>query len=149
MNAAEIIDDPLIRAIVLEFHRKFANRGGIAWVVDSSGKLVFASSSPVAQRVAASVPPIELPNVGVEDIESRRLILIDAVNVRGVIDHDRRMALARQPSFGAIELVFVSAFRSRSELALMSKPPWGTSAWFANEPDHSIEFNGGRMKSPH
>jgi adenine-specific DNA-methyltransferase len=56
---------------------------------------------------------------------------------------DRCDVLARVFGGCGLGLVFANAFKSRQELqGLLDEPPWGTAAWFANEPEHMIHFNG-------
>ena len=140
------IQDPLVLAVVSEFRRGFARRGQLAWVVDTGPELAFVSMSPLARCVTASVSLIDLPNVGIEESESRRLILIDAASAHGALDENRRKMLALKIGRPALELVFVTAYRDRSELTLLTELPWGTTAWFKNEPGHFIDFNGGSIR---
>ena len=49
----------------------------------------------------------------------------------------------------AEHVVFVIAFLNRKEFQrLVRAVPWGTVAWFAEEPDHMIHFNGDRCLGP-
>lgn len=143
------IQDSLIRAVVSEFRRRLAPRGHIAWIAEAGSEVALLSDSLRASVATSALSAFDLPNVGIEEASSCRLILIDATSARSPIDDNRREMLQRKLGIAGLELVFVSAFRSRSELARLAVPAWGTRAWFADEPDHFIEFDGGCIRRPH
>lgn len=46
--------------------------------------------------------------------------------------------------------IFISLLRSRSDfLKIKDMPAWDTYVWFAEEPDHSIYFNGSKLTVYH
>ena len=87
----------------------------------------------------------ELPSVGIEEQLTGRAILIDTERRCGALDAARRTAIEHKLRSVGVQLVFVCAFRARSDLAAVAEPPWQTVAWFSDEPDHYIEFNSGRI----
>jgi hypothetical protein len=147
MTFAVPIQDPLIQAVVSEFCRRLSPRGQIAWIAETGSKVVLVHVSTRARMATAAIASRDLPSVGIEEANPWRLILIDAVSTRGAMDETRRRTLARKLRRPGLGLIFVSAFQTRADLTILAKPPWGTVAWFADEPDHFIEFNGGRIRS--
>jgi type II restriction enzyme len=78
------------------------------------------------------------------------LLLVESATSDGPIDEERLEDLARLFNNAKPGLVYVTAFSSRSS---MTKHPgfvaWGTHAWFADEPEHMIHFNGIRFLGPY
>lgn len=145
MEIASNIHDPLIRAVVHDFLKRFVPQGQIAWIVGASEDFATIGETAKAQKVIATIARADLPSIGIQDIGGGRLILVDRA-----LGHRPNFAsccktLAQIFGLAETELVFVNAYRTRSDLANCALPPWGTVAWFADEPDHYIDFNGGRF----
>jgi hypothetical protein len=141
------IDESLTRAVVDDFRRRFVPQGKIAWIVGTSEVAVAVGDSAEAKQAVAAIGPAELPGVGIEDIGAGRLILVDCAPGQKRNFASCLAALARIFCLPETALVFVNAYRTRSDLATCTSPPWKTAAWFADEPGHYIEFNGGQFFS--
>src|SRR6266550_1782288 len=103
--------DPLIRAVVSDFHRPLVPRGEIAWVAEAGSLPVVGRISERARDATATLAPDDWPNVGIEEAQAGRLILVDAVSARGPMDEHRRTILEQTFSWPGLDLILVSAFK--------------------------------------
>lgn len=77
-----------------------------------------------------------------------RIYLIDVARLGRQMTLEPRDALLRMFQGRPSDVVFVNAFLNRKEFQrLVRAAPWGTVAWFAEEPDHMIHFNGDRFSA--
>lgn len=92
----------------------------------------------------------EFPNTVVFDKSRDRIYLIDVARLGRQMTRERRDALLPLLQERASEIVFVNAFLNRTEFQrLVHDLPWGTVAWFAEEPAHMIHINGDRSPGPY
>jgi hypothetical protein len=97
-----------------------------------------------------SLPRPDLTNIVIYDEERHWLILIDVPRIRGQMNSKRYAILKHKFRGCGLSLVFVNAFKDRGELGdWLFDLPWQTAAWFAEEPDHMIHFNGSRFLGPY
>lgn len=148
MDAIPSAVNPITRAVILEFGQRFAPQGEIAWVAESASAVNFVHTSHRMRHALAAIQSRDFPTVAIDESGSGRLILVDVAAVRGAMGESRRTLLARTLGHTARELIYVNAFRRRSDLATLARAPWGTVAWFADEPDHFIVFDGRSVRAP-
>ncbi len=78
------------------------------------------------------------------------LLLAEFAAGNGPIDEKRLKELARLFNKASPDLIYITAFQNRSAMADHDElPAWGTHAWFADEPEHMIHFNGSRFLGPY
>ena len=118
------------------------------WVSEAS-EPTFASKRGLGDLGIGFRQQRDLPNVVIHAPKKDRLFLIDVANIRGPMSLLRREALAHAFRECRAGLIFVTAFSSRHELKeSLSEFPWETVGWFAQEPDHLIQFDGRRLAGP-
>lgn len=77
------------------------------------------------------------------------LLLAQSAADKGPIDEKRAAELAGLFDKAVPELVYITAYRSRADLADHEElPAWKTHAWFADEPEHMMHFDGSRFMGP-
>lgn len=148
-NLIDTIQDPRISSVLAEFYPRFTPSGLILWVAASSQQPIYQSRSGLIRCGINSLPEDELPNVGILHSKRGWLVLIDIARIRGLMTSERRDALVNLFRDWRARLVFVTVFQSRRELQdSLENPAWGTAAWFLEEPDHLIHFDGLRLFGP-
>src|SRR5260370_11111300 len=95
VDAAPAVHDALIAAVLSAFRQRFAPHALISWVAEADTTFAFVSTSKIATTAIAAVARNDIPNVGIEESDPARLILIDAATVRSPMDEKRRKMLAR------------------------------------------------------
>ena len=142
--------DPVINAVLTEFCSRFTPSGRVLWVDEGGEEAAYKSLDAWGSLGLPSSPRPDLPNIVIYDEGRHWLILIDVARIRGQMN-SKRYAILRQMFQGcALSLVFVNVFKDRSELGdWLLDFPWHTAAWFAEEPDHMIHFNGVQFLAPY
>lgn len=142
--------DPVIDAVLTEFCSRFIPRGRVLSVDEGGEEVVYKLPDAWGSLGLPSSPQPDLPNIVIYDEERHWLILIDVARIRGRMN-SKRYAILKQRFRGCgLSLVFVNAFKDRRELGdWLLDLPWQTAAWFAEEPDHMIHFNGARFLGPY
>lgn len=142
--------DPVMNAVLTKFCSRFTPRGRVLWVDEGSEEVAYKLPDAWGSLGLPSLPRPDLPNIVIYDEERHWLILIDVARIRGQMN-SKRYAILKQRFRGCgLSLVFVNAFKDRRELEdWLLDLPWQTAAWFAEEPDHMIHFNGARFLGPH
>ena len=85
----------------------------------------------------------KLPDVILYSPDRQRLFLIDTAANRGPINARRHAELEQVFSQVPAEVVYFTVFPSRHGAAdQLVEIDWETNAWFADEPEHHIYFNG-------
>jgi hypothetical protein len=149
MNHPRTIRDPVLRAVTTEFYPRFTPGGKVLWVREGTHKLVYRSRANVARRALGAMSPAELPNIGIHYSKRGWLVVVDIAGIRGAISSIRCQVLGERLSSCRLGLVFVTAFRSREAFQVQGlEPAWQTVAWFSNEPDHLVHFDGMRLFGP-
>jgi adenine-specific DNA-methyltransferase len=144
------LQNAVVRAVLEEFRPRFIPQGLVLWVNEARKPAIDVSDEDVRELGLKRGQRRQLPNVVLHDKERGWLVLIDVPGIRGPMSAKRRDALRRAFGAGGFTLVAVNAFKSRLELQeLLAEPPWGTSAWIADEPDHMIHFNGPKFLGPY
>jgi type II restriction enzyme len=140
----------VVRAVLEAFRPRFIPQGRVVWVNEVCKPAIDVSDDDVRELGLKRSQRRQFPNVVLHDKERGWLVLIDVPGIRRPMSGKRCDALSRAFGAGGLSLVFVNAFKSRRELQeLLAEPPWGTSAWIANEPRHMIHFNGPKFLGPY
>lgn len=133
----------LQRAVLEKFRPRFIPRGRVVWDGGVTDEATQISRRRFFALGLCWPPTPEIPDVVIYDQERRRLILIDVAGRHGQMTTKRCETLKRMFHGSGLQLVLVNAFTSRRELQeIFFDFPWWTSAWFADEPEHMIHFDG-------
>lgn len=144
------IKDPVMSAVLSEFCARFTPRGRVLWVDEVGEEVAYKLADVWASLGLPSSPRADLPNIVIYDEGRHWLILIDVARIRGQMNSKRYAMLKQKFRRCGLSLVFVNAFNDRCELVdLLFDLPWQSAAWFAEEPDHLIHFNGSRFLGPY
>jgi hypothetical protein len=140
----------VVRAVLEEFQPRFVPHAQVIWVNEARNRAAVACHRFFRQLGLQLSSRRDFPNILLLDRKRGQLVLIDVPGVRGRISGDRCAVLERVFGDYGLGLVFANAFKSRRELQeLLDEPPWGTSAWIADEPKHMIHFNGPEFLGPY
>ena len=143
MKAKHDMRHPVTRAVVEELQPRFVPDGRLMWVRGARETASFASEDALVELGFASANRDQFPNVVLHDRTRRWLVLVEVAGIRGPMSQRRCEALKREFAGPGLRLILINAFQSRREFQdLRAKLAWGTSAWFADEPDHMIHFGG-------
>lgn len=121
------------------------------------GKLVYARGGndpcdgAALQNLGMDVDlPRIMPDLIFHDAARDWLLIVECASGKCLIDEMRLEELHRIFSQAKPDLIYVTAFQGRSNLAdYADLPAWGTHAWFADEPDHMMHFDGSRFLGPY
>lgn len=147
-NAVRILDS-VTNAVLTEFCSRFAPRGRVLWVNEVGEEPAYKRPDAFHYLKLRSPPWHDLPNIVISDEKRNWLFLIDIPRIRSQMNGERCAVLEKIFRGHGLGLVFLNAFKNRRELGdLLLDLPWQTVAWIAEEPDHMIHFNGGRLLGP-
>ena len=140
----------LVKRIVEEFCPRFVRGGKILYMGDAGQKLSDADIRRFRELNIELDRHGKAPDVIVH-LEFRNwLVLIEAVTSHGPIDQKRHNELKQLFSSGSVDLVFVTAFETRRDMArYLSEISWETEVWIADSPDHLIHFDGEKFLGPY
>jgi adenine-specific DNA-methyltransferase len=142
------VENEVVKQVLLAFRARFTPGGRVLWVSEGS-EPTFTSKGGLRDLGVRVRQHRDLPSVVIHAPKKGRLFLIDVASLRGPMTLERREALADVFRECGVGLIFVNAFRSRSELEdSLSEFPWETVVWFAQEPDHLVHFDGRRLFGP-
>ena len=120
------------------------------------GKLVYVRGGnpcdgAALQNLGMNVDlPGSMPDLIFHDAARDWLFIVECASGKRLIDEMRLEELHRIFSQAKSGLVYVTAFPGRSVMAgYPDHVAWGTHAWFADEPDHMIHFNGSCFLGPY
>jgi hypothetical protein len=128
-------DDDLLQVTLTLFPRFVCPEGKILWVAQSVESEWMSESRVNLSRLSAG----DLPTIGMIELASRSLFLIDVVTVRGSMTPER-VALLRDCFSSDVTVSLYTSVWNRKDLAKFVRPPWGSFVWCASEPKHAIHF---------
>ena len=132
----------LTRRVVADFCARFARHGRVLWVSEPDTEPIEDSKTWRRELCLSTAAVRELPNVVVRDSPPLRLWLIDVATLGRHMSVQRRRRLSHILRRSHAELLFLTAFENRPQMTeFIVEPPWGTIAWFADEPDHLVHFD--------
>lgn len=136
----------ITKAVVEEFAPRFLRQPAVLWLSESGNKVV-AQDDKLANRIGLEIrvdrdlPDLILVDLGTED---PLIVFVEAVATDGPISARRQEALYALTDAGGFDrskVAFVTAFQDRESAGFrktVSVLAWGSSAWFASEPDKLI-----------
>jgi hypothetical protein len=92
-----------------------------------------------------------LPDIVAYSKDKNWLFLIEAFYSTGTISEIRMKELKKNLSECTAEIIFVTAFLTRSEFKKQIGKfdiAWESEVWIADSPDHMVHFNGHKFLGP-
>ncbi len=149
MRAAERVRDPLINSILVAFRRFLIPTGRVLWVSEGDSEPTYASRTGLARLGIRILQPHSLPNVVIFDPKRDFVALVDKADRPGIMTLKHREAVTEAFHMCEFRLISVTAFTNRLECRdSQLEIPWETFVWFAEEPNHLVYFDGGRLFGP-
>ena len=136
----------ITKAVVEEFAPRFLRQPAVLWLSESGNKVVaqddkLATSIGLEIRADRDLPDLILVDLGTDD---PLIVFVEAVATDGPISARRQEALYALTDAGGFDrsqIAFVTAFQDRESTGFrktISVLAWGSSAWFASEPDKLV-----------
>lgn len=140
----------LIQEVVENFCPRFTPGGMVLYLGDAGNKFVVNETKQLQSMGIDLDPHGKTPDVIVYHQRKEWLVLIEAVTSHGPVNLKRHNELKQLFRGSSKNLVFVTAFPSRQEMAkYLAEISWETEVWLADNPEHMIHFNGDRFLGPY
>ena len=132
----------LLQRIIADFYPRFVNGGRL---LHAEGRRLRAlgPNAELVRRLCARSPTL-MPAAVFVDANNTSMVLCDSAPHRQLIHDARKEELSVLFRGAFARLVFVSAIKSRADLA-SEFPARETAVWVADEPDHLIHFSSRRL----
>jgi hypothetical protein len=138
-----------IQIILERFCSRFSPDGIVLYVRGGQGELARTKTKHLRSLGAVLNFKARIPDVVVYIPAKNRILLIEDVSDTGPMDEGSRSSVREMFSGSETSLVFVAAFASRASLRdSLRQILWETAVWVADDPDHLIHFDGGRLFGP-
>ncbi len=139
----------LQRAVVEQFRPRFAPGSHILYLGDAENRSIITDAPKLRELGISLESSGSLPDIVLWDEQRAWVFLVEAVHSFGPISPSRVILLESLCKDCSHPLVFVTAFLDRNALRkFVTDIAWDTEVWIAEEPDHMIHFNGGRLLCP-
>jgi hypothetical protein len=140
----------LQREIIEEFLPRFGFGCTVLYVGDSSNRFLHKDDDKLSELGFFDLADDLLPDVVAYNEEKNWIYLIEAVHSSGAMTEERIYELQKLLKDCKGDLIFVTAFISRTELRKHIKDiGWESEVWTADNPEHLIHFNGGKFLGPY
>lgn len=140
----------LQKAIIEEFLPRYGYGCEVLYVGDTADKFLVIDEQRLKELNFFELLHEELPDIVAYSPQRNWLYLIEAVHSSGPISEVRLLELKKLTEHCKAELVFVTAFLTKSEFRTWAKEiAWETEVWIAENPDHLIHFNGDKFMGPY
>jgi hypothetical protein len=140
----------LMKQIIEEFAPRFVPGGKLIYVGDTGDKWGYFDGELLASLGIVVDLHGKMPDVIIYDSVKNWLLLIEAVTSHGPVNPKRRMELEELFVSVRDNLVYVTAFPTRSVLSRhLADISWETEVWVASNPGHLIHFDGVRFFGPY
>lgn len=140
----------LVKAVVEHFAPRFVPGAVLVYAGDTGDKWGYLDKTLLADLGIAVDAHGKMPDVVIFYPERNWLLLIESVTSHGPVDGKRHDELARLFAPSRADLVYVTAFPSRSVMArYLPEIAWETEVWCADSPSHLIHFNGTKFLGPY
>jgi hypothetical protein len=132
----------LIHSFIGNFIPRFVSGSVLLYRADQNGKDGCYDAALLKGLGIGTDSHGKLPLLILHDPARNWLLLMESNADKGQIDERRAKELASLFDKAGTELVFVTAYQSRADMADHEElPAWKTHAWFADEPDHMMHFD--------
>lgn len=133
----------LQKEIIEQFLPRFGSDCEVLYIGDTSNKMLHIDEPALKSLNFFKLSHDELPDIIALSKKNNWLYLIEAVHSSGPMSEIRVHELKKLLKDCKAELIFVTAFLTRSEFRKWTMDiAWETEAWIADNPDHLIHFNG-------
>jgi hypothetical protein len=140
----------LQKAIIEDFLPIFGQGCEVLYIGDTVNKMLYLNSKKLEELNFFELSHDELPDIVAYDSTRNWLYLIEAVHSSGTISEIRMLELKRLTKQCKAEIVYVTAFLTKSEFRKWAAEiAWETEVWISENPDHLIHFNGDKFLGPH
>lgn len=140
----------LQKLIIEEFLPRYGKGCQILYLGDTANKLLYLDEELLNTLKFFELSHDKLPDIIAYHADKNWLYLIEAVHSSGLISEIRRLELERLTINCTAEIIYVTAFLSRTEFKKwVSEIAWETEVWIADNPDHLIHFNGDKFLGPY
>ena len=138
----------ITKAVVEEFAPRFLRQPAVLWLSESGNKVVqqdndLAMAIGLEIRADRDLPDLILVDLGADE---PLIVFVEAVATDGPISARRQEALYALTDVGGFDrshVAFVTAFQDRESAGFrktVSVLAWGSSAWFASEPERIVRL---------
>jgi len=140
----------LIRSVIEEFGPRFAPDSILVYAGDTGEKWAHFDKPQLAKLGIGIGSHGKMTDVVLYDTSRDWLFLVEAVTSHGPVDGKRHAELTRLFSRAEGRMIYVTAFPSRSVMAMhIGDIAWETEVWVAEAPSHLIHFDGERFLGPY
>lgn len=140
----------LQKLIIEEFLPRFGKGCQVLYIGDTANKILHIDQPWLASLNFFELAHDKLPDIIAYHPQKNWLYLIEAVHSSGLISEVRMLELKQLTQTCKAEIIFVTAFLSRTEFRKWSDEiAWETEVWIASTPDHLIHFNGEKFLGPY
>jgi BsuBI/PstI restriction endonuclease domain/BsuBI/PstI restriction endonuclease HTH domain len=140
----------LQREVIDEFLPRFGNGCELLYIGDTSNKYLLRLDDKLSKLGFFQLSHDELPDIIAYDSKKNWLYLIEVVYSSGPMSEERVFELNKMLSKCKADLIFVTAFTSRTDYKKYAADiAWESEVWLADNPDHMIHFNGNKFLGPY
>ncbi len=139
------------KALIEEFLPRFAGGARVLYVGDTENKTLVMDAEGL-KAIGMPVPARgdRLPDIVAYDSARNWVFLMEAVHSSNPVDDARHSLLSRITKGTTAGRVFVTAFLTKADFRKWATQiAWETEVWIANNPDHTIHFDGERFLGPY
>ena len=130
----------MLTAVIESLPKRLPQFDAVLWTIDEAGQLSRLTDGFEKFRFERAMPLSELPNIGVLFADRTALALVDVASIRGPMSPARIARLRRSFEKWDVSLELIAVFQRRNDLQQLESPPWGSVAWFLDDPDHFVHF---------
>jgi len=140
----------LQREVIEEFLPRFGAGCSLLYIGDTSNKFLLRDDKELENLGFFELSHDALPDIVAYDKNKNWLYLIEVFYSSGPMSEERVFELKKGLSKCTAELIFVTAFTSRTDLKKnILDIAWESEVWTADNPEHLVHFNGDKFLGPH
>lgn len=140
----------LQKSIIEEFLPRHGQGCEVLYLGDTANKMLYIEEKKLKSLNFFELSHNELPDIIAYNEKRNWLYLIEGVHTSGSISEIRMLELKRLTKNCSADIVYVTAFLTKAEFRKwVSDIAWKTEIWIAENPDHSIHFNGDKFLRPY
>lgn len=140
----------LQREIIEEFLPRFGAGCTVLYIGDATDKYLLRNDDQLKELGFFELTHDSLPDIVAYSEERNWLFLIEAFHTSGPMSEERMLELKKALSGCKADLIFVTAFTSKSDYKKnAAEIGWESEVWTADNPDHLIHFNGDKFLGPY
>lgn len=141
--------DLIIHEVIHRFLPRFGHGAQVLYVKNRGRKPSVPSQEKLDRLGFTGVVP-DLPDIIAHSTSKNWLLLIEAVHTSGPISEVRLLQLQKMVKGCKADVVYVTAFLNRAKFRqYVADIAWETEVWIADNPDHTVHFNGDKFMGPY